>query len=51
MVGRQRKTLDGIEQSQNAFPHLKNSFKIDQDFHQSFHGLICYCGFSNRELL
>ena len=48
MVGRRRKFLILVEvkQSYNAFLHLKYSVKIDNNFDQSFHGLICYYGFS-----
>ena len=48
MVGPQIKflTLDGLKRSSSAFPQLRYSEKIDNDFDQSCHGLICYYGFS-----
>ena len=48
MVGRRRKflILDELKQSENAFPLLKYSVKIDNDFDQSCHGLIHYYGFN-----
>ena len=44
MVTRRRKLfiLDCLKQSKNAFPHLKYSVKIDNDFDQSGHDLIYY---------
>ena len=48
MVGQRRKVLilDELKQSLSAFRHLKFSIKIDNDFDQSYHGLIRYYGFS-----
>ena len=44
MVNRRRNflILDGLKHSQSAFPGLRYSAKIDNDFGQSCHGLICY---------
>ena len=45
-IPRYQPGADELKQSENAFPHLKYNVKIDNDFNQSCHGLICYCGFS-----
>ena len=45
-IPRYQTGADELKQCENAFPHLKYSVKIDNDFAQSCHGLICYYGFS-----
>ena len=48
MVGRRKNflILDGLKHSYIAFPRLRYSVKIDNDFDEICHGLVCYYGFN-----